>query len=302
MTLQVSFNWLFCKCIPEASKMSRCVLLHVKSSCMLLKIIKRQVLGKLWNIWQVLPKPKTMHAFELTAHAECNRVMPKIMLVPTSTSTSMSTYTSTPIAADLQPELQQFWGKKNKWISFPANLYQSKKIASRKFQRRKLWKLLNLSSLTTYLLASRRSAVKAATNYNKIVISFNLSAAQRAKFLFMFCHLVAGRARLGFLCGSAAFAIAIFFAFPFPLPMRSRLEQCQPNMHLTFMEATGAKRQEWNGCIYRVVQPVSCNWMATPVWLATVGIDHISVPQPVQFHSRGDEGVGDGDGEGDGNG
>lgn len=31
---------------------------------------------------------------------------------------------------------------------------------------------------------------KAATNYNKIVISFNLSAAQRAKFLFMFCHLV----------------------------------------------------------------------------------------------------------------
>lgn len=191
--------------------------------------------------------------------------------------------TPTPTPKPLKPQLQQSWGTENKWISFPANLYQSKKIARRKCQRRKLWKLLNLSSLKTYLLAARRRAVKAATNYNKIVISFNLSAAQRAKFLFMFCHLVVRRAGLSSRCGSVASAIAIFCAFPFPLPMpmRSRLEQCQRNMHLTLMAATGPKRAERNGYIYRVVQPVSCNWIAAPVWLATVGIDHISVPVPV---------------------
>jgi len=79
-------------------------------------------------------------------------------------------------------------------------------LISDKFELKDLpAKLLNLSPLTTYLLALSHLLVygKAATNYNKIVISFNLSAAAgRTKFLFMFCHLV--------VLGSA-----VFFPFPF---------------------------------------------------------------------------------------
>lgn len=55
---------------------------------------------------------------------------------------------------------------------------------------------------------------KAATNYNKIVISFNLSAAQRAKFLFMFCHLVVKAAAV-----AAVTPLPFFCAFPFPFAL-----------------------------------------------------------------------------------
>lgn len=103
-------------------------------------------------------------------------------------------------------------------------------------RRWELWKLLKLSPLTTYLLPSHLLVYgKAATNYNKIVISFNLSAAaERTKFLFMFCHLVVLGSwfcrlppapspfcsRNFFFCALPfPFAIAAF-QFPFHLPHR----------------------------------------------------------------------------------
>lgn len=104
----------------------------------------------------------------------------------------------------------------------------------------------------------------------------------------MFCHLVVEAATSSSASPSRRWQPwrhCHFFArfrFRSHWPRRSRLEHCQRNMHLTFMKGTpaGAKkqepkeetqrqveqggRQEAGGCIYRVMQPVCCNWMATP--------------------------------------
>lgn len=158
--------------------------------------------------------------------------------------------------------------RQEKQMNLISDKFELKDLPERRQRRQRrrrweLWKLLKLSPLTTYLLPSHLLVYgKAATNYNKIVISFNLSAAaERTKFLFMFCHLVV----LGsWFCrlppAPSPFCSRNFFfarfRFRSPLPRSSSrstcpidaiafvLEHCQRSMHLTFIGQGGGTNAE----------------------------------------------------------
>jgi len=173
-------------------------------------------------------------------------------------------------------------------------------------RRWELWKLLKLSPLTTYLLPSHLLVYgKAATNYNKIVISFNLSAAaERTKFLFMFCHLVVlgswfcrlPPAPLPF-CSRNFFLLASVSVrhcrVPVPVPLAPSTPS--PSFWNTASEACtwlllGRVEGRMQRCIYRVIPAASCHLAILPFWpagtVATVGIDHISVSAESRVDKR----------------